>query len=90
MNKEQQIKELQNDIIDNLFDGGTYGLAEALYNAGYRKVPKGLFICSGSEANLGVEVCNNCGMQQADDEKRRLLKEHEDENRRQKDASKTT
>ena len=37
MNKEQQIVEFQNDIIDNLFDGGTYKLAEALYNAGYRK-----------------------------------------------------
>nr|DAU12541.1 MAG TPA: hypothetical protein [Caudoviricetes sp.] len=38
MNKEQQIVEFQNDIIDNLFDGGTYKLAEALYNAGYRKI----------------------------------------------------
>lgn len=38
MNKEQQIEEFQNDIIDNLFNGGTYGLAEALYNAGYRKI----------------------------------------------------
>lgn len=37
MNKEQQIEEFQNDIIDNLFDGGTYKLAKALYNAGYRK-----------------------------------------------------
>ncbi len=37
MNKEQQIEEFQNDIIDNLFDGGTYKLAESLYNAGYRK-----------------------------------------------------
>ena len=37
MNKEQQIEEFQNDIIDNLFNDGTYGLAEALYNAGYRK-----------------------------------------------------
>lgn len=37
MNKEQQIEEFQNDIIDNLFKGGTYGLAEALYNLGYRK-----------------------------------------------------
>lgn len=35
--KEQQIVEFQNDIIDNLFKGGTYGLAEALYNLGYRK-----------------------------------------------------
>ena len=45
MNREQQIEEFQNDIIDNLFDGGTYKLAEALYNAGYRKV-------SDSEAEL--------------------------------------
>jgi hypothetical protein len=37
-NKEQQIEELQKDIIDNLFNGGTYGLAEALFKAGYRKV----------------------------------------------------
>lgn len=37
MNKEQQIVEFQNDIIDNLFNGGTYKLAESLYNAGYRK-----------------------------------------------------
>ena len=41
MNKEQQIEEFQNDITDNLFGGGTYTLAEALYNAGYRKVPDG-------------------------------------------------
>ncbi len=38
MNKEQQIVEFQNDIIDNLFNGGTYKLAEALYNTGYRKI----------------------------------------------------
>lgn len=37
MNKEQQIVEFQKDIINNLFNGGTYKLAEALYNAGYRK-----------------------------------------------------
>lgn len=37
MNKEQQIVEFQKDIIHNLFNGGTYKLAEALYNAGYRK-----------------------------------------------------
>lgn len=35
--KEKEIEEFQNDIIDNLFNGGTYELAEALYNAGYRK-----------------------------------------------------
>lgn len=37
MNKQQQIEEFQNDITDNLFGGGTYKLAEDLYNAGYRK-----------------------------------------------------
>ena len=37
MNKEQQIVEFQKDIINNLFNGGTYKLAESLYNAGYRK-----------------------------------------------------
>lgn len=37
MNKEQQIVEFQKDIIHNLFNDGTYKLAEALYNAGYRK-----------------------------------------------------
>ena len=67
MTKEQQIEKFQNDIIDNLFDGGTYKLAEALYNAGYRKIPKGSFICSADKTNLDIEVCNNCGMQQADE-----------------------
>lgn len=38
MNKEQQIVEFQNDILDNLFNGSTYKLAEDLYNAGYRKI----------------------------------------------------
>lgn len=42
-------------------------LARFIYEAGYRKVPKGSFICSGSEANLDIEVCNNCGIQQADE-----------------------
>lgn len=37
MNKEQQIVEFQKDILHNLFNGGTYKLAESLYNAGYRK-----------------------------------------------------
>lgn len=38
------------------------------------------------KTNFMCIYCQNC----ADDEKRRLLKEHEDENRRQKDASKIT
>lgn len=46
---------------------GSEKTAKALFEAGYRKVSKGSFICSGSEANLDVEVCNNCEMQQADE-----------------------
>lgn len=74
MSKEQQIEELtmllfnkaenycnaDGEIIPNM-------LADTLYNAGYRKVPKGSFVCSESEANLDIEVCNNCGMQQANE-----------------------
>lgn len=60
------------------------GLSEALYNAGYRKVPKGSFICSGSETNLDVEVCNNCGMKQADElfERDKEIERLEAENKR--------
>lgn len=49
MNKEQQIVEFQNDIIDNLFDGGTYKLAEALYNAGYRKIDENCAVITKAE-----------------------------------------
>ena len=80
MNKELQIAEMEMFAEMNI---DYKGFAEALYNAGYRKVPKGSFICSGSETNLDVEVCNNCGMQQADElferdkEIERLQKENE-------------
>lgn len=79
MNKEQQIEEIMMTIpqIIVAYNGDPKGqhlygeqrlqIAEVLYNAGYRKVPKGSFICSGSETNLDVEVCNNCGMKQADE-----------------------
>lgn len=70
MNKEQQIEEMQKKMQKCYEKYGSLNFkwfAEALYNAGYRKVPKGSFICSGSETNLDVEVCNNCGMQQADE-----------------------
>lgn len=79
MNKEQQIEEMTKLIQaketspcdDDVHCEDCYcackGMAETIYNAGYRKVPKGSFICSGSEANLDVEVCNNCEMQQADE-----------------------
>ena len=42
-------------------------MAEMIYKAGYRKVTKGSFICSADATNLDVEVCNNCGMKQADE-----------------------
>lgn len=47
--KEKKIEELKNCIVDNLFDGGTYGLAEALYNAGYRQIPEGSVVLSKEE-----------------------------------------
>lgn len=58
MNKEQQIEEFQNNIIDNLFNGGTYGLAEALYNAGYRKVPDCAVILTPKERDEELKACN--------------------------------
>lgn len=66
MNKEQQIVEFQNDIIDNLFDGGTYKLAEALYNAGYRKLSEDSVVLSREEYdNLKLELqkAHNKGVQ---------------------------
>lgn len=79
MDKEQQIEELTKLIQakeihpcdDDVHCEDCYcackGMAEMIYKAGYRKVPKGSFICSGSETNLDIEVCNNCEMQQADE-----------------------
>lgn len=66
MNKEQQIVEFQNDIIDNLFDGGTYKLAESLYNAGYRKLSEDSVVLSKEEYdNLKLELqkAHNKGVQ---------------------------
>lgn len=95
MDKEQQIEELTKLIQakeihpcdDDVHCEDCYcackGMAEMIYKAGYRKVPKGSFICSGSETNLDIEVCNNCGMKQADElferdkEIERLRKENE-------------
>lgn len=67
MNKEQQIEEMATFIHGRRDKNGSEKTAKALFEAGYRKVSKGSFICSGSEANLDVEVCNNCEMQQADE-----------------------
>lgn len=70
MNKEQQIEEMQKKMQKCYEKYGSLNFkwfAEALFEAGYRQVPKGSFICSGSETNLDVEVCNNCGMKQADE-----------------------
>ena len=96
MNKEQQIEEIMLTIPQKIvaYNGDPKGqhlygeqrlqIAEVLYNAGYRKVPKGSFICSGSETNLDVEVCNNCGMQQADElfERDKEIERLEAENKR--------
>lgn len=38
MNKEQQIEELHDFILNNLYKGSTHLLAEKLYNAGYGNV----------------------------------------------------
>lgn len=70
MTKEQQIEEMTRKMQKCYEKNGLLNFkwfAEVLYNAGYRKVPKGSFICSGREANLDIEVCNNCGMQQANE-----------------------
>lgn len=79
MTREQQIEELTKLIQakeirpcdDDVHCEDCYcackGMAEMIYKAGYRKVPKGSFVCSERETNLDVEVCNNCGMQQADE-----------------------
>lgn len=83
MNKEQQIAEMATFIHGRRDKNGSEKTAKALFEAGYRKVSKGSFICSGSEANLDVEVCNNCEKQQADElferdkEIERLQKENE-------------
>ena len=83
MNKEQQIEEMATFIHGKRDKNGSEKTAKALFEAGYRKVPKGSFICSADEANLDVEVCNNCGMEQAnelferDKEIERLRKENE-------------
>lgn len=55
MNKEQQIEEFQNDITGNLFGGGTYTLAESLYNAGYRKVSDDELFTENMKSVLEIE-----------------------------------
>ena len=96
MNKEQQIEEIMLTIpqIIVAYNGDPKGqhlygeqrlqIAEVLYNAGYRKVPKGSFICSADKTNLDVEVCNNCGMQQANElfERDKEIKRLKAENKR--------
>lgn len=83
MDKEQQIAEMATFIHGKRDKNGSEKTAKALFEAGYRKVPKGSFICSADETNLDVEVCNNCGMKQAnelferDKEIERLRKENE-------------
>lgn len=58
MNKEQQIVEFQKDIIHNLFNGGTYKLAESLYNAGYRKLSEDSVVLSREEHEILVKTAH--------------------------------
>ena len=53
MNKEQQIEDLHDFILNNLYKGSTHLLAEKLYNAGYRKVG------SDAKGNL-LKIQNLC------------------------------
>ena len=53
MNKEQQIEELHDFILNNLYKGSTHLLAEKLYDAGYRKVG------SDAKGNL-LKIQNLC------------------------------
>ena len=85
MNKEQQIAEMATFIHGRRDKNGSEKTAKVLFEAGYRKVPKGSFICSADETNLDVEICNNCGMEQADE-----LFERDKENKRLKAENKRT
>lgn len=67
MNKEQQIEEMATFIHGRRDKNGSEKTAKVLFEAGYRKVPKGSFICSADGTNLDVEICNNCEMKQANE-----------------------
>ena len=53
MTKQEQIEELHDFILNNLYKGSTHLLAEKLYNAGYRKVG------SDAKGNL-LKIQNLC------------------------------
>ena len=58
MNKEQQIEELHDFILNNLYKGSTHLLAEKLYDAGYRKVPNGAVVLTPQERGDEIKACN--------------------------------
>ena len=57
MNKEQQIKKMST-IIGNVKPFYVETIAEALYNAGYRKVPDGAVILTPEERDEELKACN--------------------------------
>ena len=57
MNKEQQIKKMST-IIGNVKPFYVETIAEALYNAGYRKVPDGAVILTPKERDEELKACN--------------------------------
>ena len=57
MNKEQQIKKMST-IIGNVKPFYVETIAEALYNAGYRKVPNGAVILTPKERDEELKACN--------------------------------
>ena len=57
MNKEKQIKKMST-IIGNVKPFYVETIAEALYNAGYRKVPDGAVILTPEERDEELRACN--------------------------------
>lgn len=56
--KDKEIKEMVDDIVDNLFNGGIYRLATDLYDLGYRKIPKDSVVLTREEYDILIAVEN--------------------------------
>lgn len=61
MNKDETIKDIQDIINANsgtISEQSAKSIAEALYNAGYRKVPNGAVILTPEERDEELKACN--------------------------------
>lgn len=61
MNKEETIKDIQDIINANsgtISEQSAKSIAEALYNAGYRKIPDGAVILTPEERDEELKACN--------------------------------